>query len=149
MDEGLSSVEAQIHHTVTQQVDIASWTSELLPQVKNLLTWVRDMRETGMAVSVNMTVIRASQIDSVFRCKSFSAKYSTIRHLLQSNGIVRRSKTHEAQTAPAEKREEAKAWVATDVPILTHNTAQSPSGLDSKHGSDPGSFYHDTQDYIE
>ena len=26
---------------------------------------------------------------------------------------------HEVQTAPAEKREEAKAWVATVVPILT------------------------------
>ena len=77
------------------------------------------MRETGMAVSVNMTVIRASQIDQVFRCKSSSAKYSTIRCLLQSNGIVIRLKTHEAQTAPAEKREEAKAWVVTVVPILT------------------------------
>ena len=72
-----------------------------------------------MAVSVNMTVIRASQINSVFRHKSSSAKYSTIRHLLQSNGIVIRLKTHEAQTAPAEKREEAKAWVATVVPIQT------------------------------
>ena len=72
-----------------------------------------------MAVSVNMTVIRASQIDSVFRCKSSSAKYCTIRCLLQSNGIVIRSKTYEVQTAPAEKREEAKAWVATVVPILT------------------------------
>ena len=72
-----------------------------------------------MAVSVNMTVIRASQINSVFRCKSSSAKYSTIRCLFQSNGIAMRSKTHEAQTAPAEKREEAKAWVVTVVPILT------------------------------
>ena len=77
------------------------------------------MRETGMAVSVNMTVIRASQIDQVFGCKSSSAKYSTIRCLLQSNGIVIRSKTYEVQTAPAEKREEAKAWVMTVVPILT------------------------------
>ena len=58
-----------------------------------------------MAVSVNMTVIRASQINSVFRHKSSSAKYSTIRCLLQSNGIVIRSKTHEAQTALAEKNE--------------------------------------------
>ena len=72
-----------------------------------------------MAVSANMTVIRASQINSVFRCKSSSAKYSTIRCLFQSNGIVIRSKTHEAQTAPVEKREEAKAWVVTVVPILT------------------------------
>ena len=77
------------------------------------------MRETGMAVSVNMTFIRASQINQVFRCKSSSAKYSTIRCLLQSNGMVIRSKTHEAQTSPAEKREEAKAWVATVVHILT------------------------------
>ena len=77
------------------------------------------MRETGMAVSVNMTVIRTSQISSVFRCKSSSARYFTIRCLLQSNGIVIRSKTHEVQTAPAEKREEAKAWVATVVTILT------------------------------
>ena len=89
------------------------------PQVKNLLSWLRDMRETGMAVSVDMTVIRASQIDSVFRHTSSSAKYSTIRCLLQSHGIVIRSKTHEVQTAPAEKREEAKAWVVTVVPILT------------------------------
>ena len=29
-----------------------------------------------------------------------------------------RSKTHEVQTAPAEKREEAKAWDVTVVPIL-------------------------------
>ena len=69
------------------------------------------MREIGMAVSVNKTVIRASQINQVFRHKSSSAKYSTIRCLLQSNGVVIRSKTHEVQTAPAEKREEAKALV--------------------------------------
>ena len=30
-----------------------------------------------------------------------------------------RSKTHEVQRAPAEKKEEAKAWVVTVVPILT------------------------------
>ena len=77
------------------------------------------MRETGMAVSVNMTVIRVFQINQVFRRKSSTAKYSTIRCLLQSNGIVIRLKTHEAQTAPAEKREEAKAWAATVDPILT------------------------------
>ena len=110
------------HRYITQQCN--KWTLHhgclsSFPQVENLLTWLRDMRETGTAVSVNMTVIRASQIDSVFRCKSSSAKYSTIRCLLQSNGIVIRLKTHEAQTAPAEKREEAKAWVATVVPILT------------------------------
>ena len=110
------------HRSITQQCNkrtLHHGHPSSFPQVENLLTWLRDMRETGMAVSVNITVIRASQIDSVFRHKSSSAKYSTIRCLLQSNGIVIRSKTHEAQTVPEEKREEAKAWVATVVPILT------------------------------
>ena len=109
------------HRSITQQCN--KWTLHhghlsSFPQVENLLTWIRDMRETGMAVSVNMTVIRASQINQVFRHKSASAKYSTIRCLLQSNGMVIRSKTHEAQTAPADKRKEAKALVASVVPIL-------------------------------
>ena len=138
------------HRSITQRCN--KWTlhhgcPSSFPQVKNLLTWIRDMREIGMAVSVNMTVTRASQIDQVFRHKTSSAKYSTIRCLLQSNDLVIRSKTHEAQTAPAEKREEAKAWVVTVVPILTQPNHHQ--GLDSKHGSDPSSFYHDTQDDIE
>ena len=55
-----------------------------------------------------------------FQVQEFLCKVlHTIRCLFQSNGIVIRSKTHEAQTAPAEKREEAKAWVVTVVPILT------------------------------
>ena len=85
------------HRSITQRCN--KWTLHHVclssfPQVKNLLTWVRDMRETGMAVSVNMAVIRASVIDSGLR-------------------------PHGAQTAPAEKREEAKAWVVTVVPIPT------------------------------
>ena len=100
-----------------QQVDIASWTSKLLSSSRQS-SYLNKGHERNR-YGVNVTVIRASQIDQVFRLKSSSAKYSTIRCLLKSNGIVIKLKTHEAQTAPAEKREEAKAWVAMIVPILT------------------------------
>ena len=152
------SLKALARSANVQQVQICQWMKAYhqlkhrslhlgclssFPQVENLLTWIRDMRETGTAVSVNMTVIRESQIDQVFRCKSSSAKYSTIRCLIQSNGIVIRLKTHEASRE--ERRSQSLGCDCCSHP----NTAQSPSGLDSKHGSDPSSFYQDTQDYIE
>ena len=102
------------HRSITQQCN--KWTlhhghPSSFPEVENLLTWLRDMRETGMAVSVNMTVIRASQINSVFRCKSSSAKYSIIRHLLQSHGIVIRSKHMKHRQHQQRREKKPKPWL--------------------------------------
>lgn len=80
-------------------------------QGTQLVQWVREMREVGMAVSLNMATIRASQIQPNFRHKSMRARYLVVRRLLRASGIVIRQKTHESQVAPAVKREEAKTFV--------------------------------------
>ena len=65
-----------------------------------------------------MAVLIGSQLDAAFRRKNQSTKYQIIRRLLRRNGIVIRCKTHQAQTHPKEKQEEARLFVEAIRPLI-------------------------------
>ena len=68
-----------------------------LANANELCEWVVNLRHEGMPISVNMVILRASQMDERFRREKMQTKYSVVRRLLRSHSIVIRSKTHQAQ----------------------------------------------------
>ena len=53
-------------------------TSFLSPYTDNLRSFIFKMRETGMAVSVNSIVLKASQLSREFREKTITARHSAM-----------------------------------------------------------------------
>ena len=53
-------------------------TSFLSLYSDNLLSFVFEMRETGMAVSVNSIVLKALQLSREFREKTYTARHSAV-----------------------------------------------------------------------
>ena len=93
--------------------------SSLLAIERPLLDWLLYLRHVGMPVSMNMVIVRASQLDDEFRRKTYTTRYSCARRLLRSKNIVIRFSTHESQRAPEEVQEEAKAFVRSVRPRLS------------------------------
>ena len=89
-----------------------------LANAKELCEWVVNLQRKGMPISINMVILRASQLDEQFRWKRMQTKYSVVRQLLQCHSIVIRSKTHQAQRHPKEMVEEAKHFVSCVTPLL-------------------------------
>ena len=53
-------------------------TSFLSPYSDSLLSYIFKIRETGMAVSVNSIVLKASQLSREFREKTITARHSAV-----------------------------------------------------------------------
>ena len=53
-------------------------TPFLSPYTDNLLSFIFEMRETGMAVSVNSVIVKALQLSREFREKTYTARNSTV-----------------------------------------------------------------------
>ena len=67
-----------------------------------LLPLIFEMRETGMAVSVNSIVLKASQLSREFRERSITARHSAIRQFINVHGFVHQMGTHLSQRQPSE-----------------------------------------------
>ena len=76
-----------------------------------LLSFIFEMRETGMAVSVNSIVLKASQLSREFREKSMTARHSAVRQFINVHGFVHRMGTHISQRQPSEMEEIASDFV--------------------------------------
>ena len=63
-------------------------TSFLSLYTDRLLSFIFEMRETGMAVSVNSIVLKASQLSREFREKSITARHSAIHQFINVHGFV-------------------------------------------------------------
>ena len=85
----------------------------------SLLEWVLHLRHLGMPVSMNMVVVKDSQLLEVFRRKNYNTRYAIIRRFLRSKNMVIRSRTHEAQRAPHEMEDEARKFIVRVRPLLT------------------------------
>ena len=72
-------------------------TSFLSLYTDNLLSFIFEMRETGMAVSVNSIVLKASQLSREFREKSITARHSAVRRFINVHGFVNWMGTHLSQ----------------------------------------------------
>ena len=63
-------------------------TSFLSPYTDNLLSFIFEMRETGMAESVNSVILKASQLSREFRGKTYTAMHSAMHRLINVHGFV-------------------------------------------------------------
>ena len=85
--------------------------SFLSPYTDRLLPFIFEMRETGMAVSVNSIVLKVSQLSREFREKSMTARHSAIRRFINVHGFMHRMGTHLSQRQPSEMEEIAADFV--------------------------------------
>ena len=85
---------------------------------EELVDWVISLRKEGMAISMNMAVIKAQQLDPEVRRKSASARYACIRRRMRSHSLVMRAKTHDAQRPPGEVIQDAKYFMEDIRPIV-------------------------------
>ena len=85
--------------------------SFLSPYTDRLLSFIFEMRETGMAVSVNSIVLKALQLSREFREKSMTARHSAICRFINVHGFVHQMGTHLSQRQPSEMEEIAMDFV--------------------------------------
>ena len=83
----------------------------LSPYTDSLLSFIFEMRETGMAVSVNSILLKASQLSREFREKSITARHSAVRRFINVHGFMHRMGTHLSQRQPSEMEEIAADFV--------------------------------------
>ena len=85
--------------------------SFLSPYTDRLLSFIFEMRGTGMAVSVNSIVLKALQLSREFRVKSMTVRHSAIRRFINVHGFVHQMGTHLSQHQPSEMEEIAADFV--------------------------------------
>ena len=128
MDTGMSQraacKEVNIHHSmyalwkkqVGVMVDIKNIRSKTLclgrasclaAHREELLRFIFELREQGVAVSVSMVAVKAAQVSHDFALKSRMAKYNSARRFVRSQGLVFRLGTNESQRSPTETAAEA------------------------------------------
>ena len=94
-------------------------TSFLSPYIDNLLSFIFKMRDTGIAVSVNSIVLKASQLSREFREKTITARHSAVHQFINVHGFVHRMGTHLSQRQPSEMEE-----IAADFVCVTQEKLQ-------------------------
>ena len=82
-------------------------SSILFPLTDPLLSFIFELHETGMAVSITMIVLKAAQLSQPFCEKSSQAQYHIVNRFVKSHGMVHRMGTHVAQKAPSESMGDA------------------------------------------
>ena len=86
-------------------------TSFLSPYTDNLLSFIFEMRETGMAVSGNSIVLKALQLSREFREKTITARHSAVHRFINVHGFMHWMGTHLSQCQPSEMEEIAADFV--------------------------------------
>ena len=86
-------------------------TSFLSLYTDNLLSFIFEMRETGMAVSVNSIILKGLQLSREFREKAYTASHSTMCRFINVHGFVHQMGTHLSQHQPSEMEEIASDFV--------------------------------------
>ena len=86
-------------------------TSFLSPYTDNLLSFIFEMRETGMAVSVNSIVLKVLQLSREFREKTYTARHSAMHRFINVHGFMHWMGTHLSQCQPSEMEEIAADFI--------------------------------------
>ena len=80
-------------------------TSFLSLYTDSLPSFIFEMREAGIAVSVNSIVLKASQLSREFREKTITAGHSAVCQFINVHGFVHWMGTHLSQCQPSEMEE--------------------------------------------
>ena len=94
-------------------------TSFLSLYTDNLLSFIFEMRETGMSVSIISIVLKASQLSREFREKTYTARHSAICQFINVHGFVHWMGVHLSHCQPSEMEE-----IAADFICVTHEKLQ-------------------------
>jgi hypothetical protein len=84
----------------------------------DILEWFDTMRGRGLVMNINMIVMKAAELDGVFRRRTMWSKLQAVRRLNSKYGLVYRATTNESQRLPSEVREEALGYVEAVRPRL-------------------------------
>ena len=87
--------------------------SSLAPFQNEWIRLIFELREQGMAVSISMVKIKASQLSTEFAQKSEVAQYNSAQRFVRSNCLVFRLGTNESQRSPIETAAEAIDFMMT------------------------------------
>ena len=93
-------------------------SSILVPLTDSLLSFIFELHETGMAVSINMIVLKAAHLSRPFHEKSSKAQYHIVNRFVKSHGMVHRMGTHVAQKAPSESMGEVRDYMEVTRPKM-------------------------------
>ena len=93
--------------------------SDLEEMENDLLIWIFELREQGMAVSIGMIAMKACELDRDFRNRTEHARYQCARRFTIAHRFAVQIKTHESQRPLAEVAEEARSFVESMKPIVS------------------------------
>ena len=91
----------------------------LVPYTDPLLSYIFELRETGMAVSYTTVLLKAAAVCRQFREKSRKAQYSMVKRFVKAHGLVHRMGTHKSQRYPSETMGEALDFIQVTRTKLT------------------------------
>ena len=92
----------------------------LQPYTDGLLSFIFKLRETGMAVTNTIVLLKAAQICCDYCEKSQSAQYYIVRRFIKIHGLVYRMGTHVSQHAPTEMESEACDFIMVTRPKVSN-----------------------------
>ena len=92
----------------------------LQPYTDGLLSFIFELRETGMAVTNTIVLLKAAQISCDFHEKSRSAQYYIVRRFMKIHGVVYRMGTHVLQCALAKVESEACDFIMVTCPKVSN-----------------------------
>ena len=86
---------------------------------KELLSFLFEKREQGMAVSINMLALEAAKLSSDFRAKAPKARYQAVRRWVKRHSFRYRLGTHVSQKSPIEMEKTTEDYMAVIWPLLS------------------------------
>ena len=116
--------------------------SALKPIKEDLLRFIFELREQGIAVSISLVAIQAARLMPEFKEKPSRARYqSAIRLWIRKHGLVHRMGTHEYQRAPSETSGMARDYVETSRPRLSQSNRHQDFLLNMDQTPIPFTFH--------
>lgn len=110
-------MEVQINNT---KVSLCPGRKSCLEDMKDaLFTWLSNMRDEGILVSIHMIVLYCGTLVEGFVEKKEMSKCQIVKRLMKENGWSIPWKTREAQTAPKLSVDKAAEFVSSVQPFLS------------------------------
>ncbi len=85
----------------------------LSPIEDQLLRFIFELQEMGMAVNHLMIVLKASTLSSDFSEKSYKARFAAVKQFVKHHSLVYRMGTHVSQRRLLEGRSQKSGWASS------------------------------------
>ena len=115
--------------------------SVLKPIEEELLRFIFELREQGIAVSISAVALQAARLMPAFKEKNSRARYQCARRWVRKHGLVHRMGTHECQRAPSETYGMARDYVHTIRPRLLQSNRHQDFILNMDQTPIPFTFH--------